>query len=523
MSQEHQIYDIIIIGGGIYGAWSAREATLRGLKTLLVEQGDWGGATSQSSSKLLHGGLRYLEQFEFGLVRKSLKERDLLYEIAPHLVKPLRFMVPIYDNSRVGPFRMRLGLKLYDSLAGNGPCSKPYKKLSRSEVFEDYAWLKQGGFKSSLEYSDAQTDDARFTYQVVQTAESLGAHIKSYCKASIVHAMHEIKQVELYNLKNQTKLTVKSKSILMATGPWMDAQIGKNKQAKENSRLTKGVHILLPDIGLRKALTLMSPEDGRVFFMIPWYHKTMVGTTDTDYQGSPENCTTTHEDIHYLLKSVNAFKESTPWKYEDVISAFSGLRVLQSSNTDHPSQASREWSLPEIRPGIFRSIGGKLTSAREDATFALDQISRSMNFDTTLQHKNQPLLTYSPKKDYDTWKNEFFLEHPSIHVDILENLSFRYGTKATTILEQANTKLNDRIVEDLPFIMSEIKFICQNENVVHATDIFRRRMPLILLTPFSENLIHKILKLTSEVLSWDKETYNEEYSLLKEVWIASLP
>jgi glycerol-3-phosphate dehydrogenase len=511
---ENEIYDICIIGGGIYGAWAALDAAQRGLSVIIVEQSDWGSATSQSSSKLLHGGLRYLEQFEFGLVRKSLKERDVLAKIVPHLVKPLRFIVPLYQSSRVGPFKMRLGLKIYDQLAGQSLTSKPHKRVDADDLFEMYPWLEQQEFKAALEYSDAQTDDSRLTFQIIQAASSCGVDALSYTEATITHTMDRLKTIQLYQSEGQKSVNIQSKCVLMTTGPWKDAKIGRNSKAKEKSRLTKGVHLILPSLSLQHAMTLMAPDDGRVFFLIPWYGRTMVGTTDTDYRGDVQQCKVTHEDVAYILKAVNTFMANKKWREEDVIASFCGLRVLQSSDDTHPSQASREWSLPEIRPAVFRSIGGKLTSAREDAVKAMNHIVECLNFEVkdSSSHK-RPLQKQSCQND--------FLSKIQLDEDIEEHLIYRYGQEAPKVvaLISQDPELAQRMVPELAFIWAEVEFIIQYEPFYTLEDLLRRRLPLILLCRYEEALLIRVADIVQKYFNWPEERCLREKQSLKEKWI----
>jgi len=521
-----QTYDLCIIGGGIYGAWAARDAALRGLSVILIDRGDWGGATSQSSSKLLHGGLRYLEQFEFGLVRKSLLERELLSKLASHLVKPLRFMVPLYDDSRLGPFRLRLGLKLYDGLSGHGKIASPSLKLNEGDVFKSHLWLRREGFKAALEYSDAQTDDARLVFQVVGAAMVAGAELRSYTEATITHAVEELKRVELQDVLTHETVHVKCRSILMTTGPWLDAQVGRQAKAREKSRLTKGVHLIMPDCGLNRALTLMAPEDGRVFFMIPWYKRTLLGTTDSDYQGEVSDCKTTQAEVDYLLRACNAFMQADYWKREDVISTFCGLRVLQASDSEHPSQASREWSLPEIRPGVFRSVGGKLTSARQDAVTAVSEICAVLGKQELKSLSHEVDLPSVPEAsgDYAELLNR---EFGALNLDdeVIDNLVYRYGKAARGILLdlQDSPERAQRICEELPFIEAEFDYILNNEMVVRLEDLLRRRLPLMILMRYCESVLNKSAEKAAQILGWDQARMELEMAHVKEQWQCTTP
>lgn len=510
---EGKVYDLCVIGGGIYGAWAALDAVQRGLSVLIVEKNDWGSATSQSSSKLLHGGLRYLEQFEFGLVRKSLKERDVLSTIVPHLVNPLRFIVPLYQDSRVGPFKMRLGLKIYDQLAGHSLTAKPHKRVDDEELFSMYPWLQHEGFKAALEYSDAQTDDSRLTFEVIRSASLQGVDVISYTEATITHTMDRLKVIQLYQPEILKRVNVQCKSVLMTTGPWKDANIGQGSKPKEKSRLTKGVHLILPNLNLEHAMTLMAQKDGRVFFIIPWYGRTMVGTTDTDYHGDVEKCRVEKDDVDYILKAVNGFMGKKKWEASDVIGSFCGLRVLQASDDDHPSQASREWALPEIRPAVFRSIGGKLTSAREDAVKAINHIVDCLGFDVgpSVSHKI-PIQQGERKED--------FLFEESWSSTLKSHLQHRYGIHVSKVISviKNDMRLEQHIHPDLSFVWGEVDYICQYETFHHLEDLLRRRLPLMILCSYDEKILNIVISKVQHYLKWSDEKCQAEKLIIKNKW-----
>ena len=269
-------YDLLIIGGGIYGAWASYCATLREAKVLLVEKNDYGSGTSSASSKLIHGGLRYLKERDFKLVKKSLEERKTLQTICPHLLSPLDFIFPIYKDSPNPPWMVKIGLILYDILAGHDNL-KPHNKLKEAQLTKLCPDFNIDKLKSTFVYQDAQIDDAYFTYQIISEAQKLGAKTLNYLEYKNASHDGNIHNIELFDSELKLSYMVQSKVIINCAGRW-----SKTLAKAESTRykMTKGIHLTLPSINLDKAF-IFTASDERVFFLLPWYGRTLVGTTDT--------------------------------------------------------------------------------------------------------------------------------------------------------------------------------------------------------------------------------------------------
>ncbi len=344
-SSLHGGFDLLVCGGGIYGAWTAYDAALRGLKVALVEQGDWAGATSSASSKLIHGGLRYLETYDFKLVRKALRERRMLLQVAPHRVWPLRFGVPVYSDSRNGTLLLKAGLTLYDALAGF-----PGEPMRHHHFgYEDFSWhfpfLEEAGLRGGFTYGDAQTDDARLVLELVAGAMAHGAVCVNYAK--LVAWNEERGQVcgaTVLDVESGVTTQVRARQCVSTAGQWTAAA----EQGRAWCRLSKGIHLVLPGLPANEAILLTAKEDGRVFFVIPWYGRTLLGTTDTDYRGDVERVVVDGDDVDYLLAAANHYLK-TAWTKQDVVGSYAGLRVMKQSDAGHPSDASRDWELKASR------------------------------------------------------------------------------------------------------------------------------------------------------------------------------
>ena len=347
-------FDLLVCGGGIYGAWAAYDAALRGLSVAIVEQGDWASATSSASSKLIHGGLRYLESFDFRLVKKALAERRMLLAAAPHRVWPLRFGVPVYADSRVGSLQLRAGLAIYDFLAGSLTADSGHRHFNPKAFAQRFPRLNTSGLKSGFSYSDAQTDDARLVLELISGAMMASAVCVSYCKLSaFVETDGRAYGATVHDQLSGADNIIRAKQILNATGQWTAA----SKEGSHWCRLTKGIHLVMPTVLADEALLLTAPSDGRVFFMIPWYGVTLVGTTDTDYSGSIEHADVEESDIDYLLAQANHYLD-TAWTRADIINSYAGLRVLNVPSDEQPTAKHTSVTLmsPQRSSAIARSI-----------------------------------------------------------------------------------------------------------------------------------------------------------------------
>ena len=365
-------YDLIIIGGGINGASVARDAILRGLTVCLIEKNNFGLGTSSRSTKLAHGGIRYLEHFEFTLVYESLRERQLLLQNAPNYVKPLTFIYPVYKSGHRSLFRIRCGMWLYSLLSQNSTLPK-HKMLTKEEIIEQCPSLSSHNLIGGMMYFDAQMKDYELVLANIKDATDNGLH--AYEKTIVTDFIKENNKCKGVMIESEQGTSkIYGSCILNATGPWCN-HLSKIDEptAKPLVAPTKGAHIIVDPLQLPHALTLEVPQDNRVFFMIPWEGKTLIGTTDTPFDGSPDTITVTDQDKDYLLKAANMYLDNIQLTKDDIIDSFAGLRPLQYSE-EKASKRSRDFSLFSSNSGLLHLFGGKYTSYRHMAETTVDYI-----------------------------------------------------------------------------------------------------------------------------------------------------
>lgn len=493
-------YDLLVIGGGIYGAWTAYDAALRGLKVALVEKDDWGCGTSQSSSKLIHGGLRYLEHYEFKLVRHALAERRVLSEIAPHLVRPLNFRVPVWAHSRVGRLQLLAGLTLYDFLAtGKQPVPR-YKSFGRAQMLADHPYLAAEGLKGGLRYGDCQEDDARMTMVVVAAAQAAGAICANGVAAeALLEQDGRVRGARLIDGDTGERFDLEAGVTVNAAGPWAAALSASTLGADApRVKLVKGIHLVLPAIaGLEDAFLLTAPQDGRVFFVIPWQGRTLVGTTESAI-ADPAQAQVTEAESRYLLDAVNALLPGLGWSQGDVLGAFAGARTLQAEEAESLSAQTREFLVSQPRPGLIWPIGGKYTTGRCDAAEIVDHVLQMLGrpHRESLSHRyplpGAPggLHEDSPRHsallgDFTGWQAEAMsaLRARGLDADIARSLSLRHGTRVARIqsLLEERPAWSARLLPEAPFIEAEVILAVREEGARTLEDVIRRRLPLRLI------------------------------------------
>ncbi|MDA3934157.1 MAG: glycerol-3-phosphate dehydrogenase/oxidase [Gammaproteobacteria bacterium] len=509
LTDEH--FDLLVCGGGVYGAWCACDAALRGLKVALIDQGDWAGATSSASTKLIHGGLRYLEQWDLGLVRLSLQERQALFRIAPHRVWPLTFVIPVYRGSRPGLWQARAGLWLYDRLAGIHAGSARHRHISRQQLLSDYPGLSESELRGGFSYLDGQTDDARLVLELVAGALRAGACCVNYCRLTEeLWQQGEVAGAVLEDSISGATIPLRTRRIIYTTGAWLS----RESLIAASSRLTKGVHLLLPKLPFEQALLLTAPQDGRVMFIIPWYGRSLVGTTDLDYRGALDALTVSTAETNYLLTAVNRLLPGVHWQASDVLGQYAGIRLLRRRGKDRPSDVSREWVMQDSGDGRFYSIGGKLTSARHDAAELVDAVVASLNHSANLAHAGrcetaQRLLPWAPSGDFAHWLAQVQQRALSwgIDADCALCLARRYGICVEQVFKliQQTPALAQRIHPQLPFLRAELVYCASSEMVQHLDDLLRRRLPLALLLPMESTLLASAGELAGAALGWSPQ------------------
>lgn len=475
-------FDLLVIGGGIYGAWTAYDAASRGLSVALVEKTDWGAGTSSASSKLIHGGLRYLEHYEFGLVRHALRERRTLYRIAPHLVRPLQFVLPMWRGPRAHPLMVSAGLALYDLMALGGQPVPRHRYYRARELLARYPFIDPERLLGGFRYGDCQEDDARMTLVVVAAAQGHGAVCANRVAAEgLIEDRGRVCGARLRDTLGDEVFEVRANVVVNAAGPWAPTLLG---DAAPKVKLVKGTHLVLPAIAGCTEAFLLTAADGRVFFVIPWYGRTLVGTTELQVT-DPAQAVPTDEETHYLLEGVRRGLPGLGWTEADVIGRFSGVRMLKAEDSASLAAVTREFEATQPRPGVLMPVGGKYTTARSDSRAIVDAVFGLLGRRPPPSRTHRHALPGAPTEPFERWQAQTVarLAAAGIDTEAARWLTLRHGTGVEAILAQvgAHRELAARIDDQAPFILAEAVCALRNEMAHDLDDIARRRMPLSLL------------------------------------------
>jgi len=520
-------YDLVVLGGGITGAGIVRDATLRGLRAALFEKSDFGSGTSSKSSKMIHGGLRYLGQGKIGLVFESVSERRVQSKVAPHLVRAHRFFVPIYKDSKPGLEIVNIGLWIYDFLAlfRSPMFHKTYRGKKAAGLVPQ---LKSEGLTGALEYADCVTDDSRLVLENIIDSRDKGARCENYTKViSLLRKDNgRVHGVEIENLLTGKKEKVFTRSLIIAAGAWTDQVAKETKLAIGHNllRRTKGVHAVFPleVLPIKRACTVISPEDGRVMFVIPWRDRMVVGTTDTDFEGSSDAVHADTEDVQYLCNSANKYFPEANFSPDKVIATWSGLRPLIDENSAaNESAVSREHEIYVRDDGVTIIAGGKLTTYR---LMAKEAVLKTLKWLT----KNDPDFSKEKIKRVKTKKFPLpgarGLKKPKLSAvmelatelkkefkvdeEVARHLCTTYGTRVTKVLEPAkeDSTLLQRINNDLPFIWAEVGFAANGDLAKTVDDVLSRRIPLLLLgRKQGLDVAEKVASILATVHKWNDQ------------------
>lgn len=485
--------DILVIGGGITGAGVAVDAAARGYRVGLVDKGDFAGGTSSKSTKLVHGGIRYLPQFDFALVHEALVERGLLTRNAPFLVQPLAFVLPLYKENKkplgtpiVPPggigmgYVLRMGLMTYDTLAGRLGVGK-HRHISTERARRILPCLRPEGLIDAFIYYDAQTDDTRLTDTVIRTAADHGARIANYSEViAFDQDDGRIKRVVVRDCETGDEYVIRAGTVVNAGGVFagrIEEMAGTD--SKVTIKPAKGIHLTVPREKLKMnkaALVLPETEDGRLLFLVPWGPRVTIGTTDTK-GGNIDHPVADEEDIEYLLRHVNHYMNCDLTR-ADVISAWAGYRPLVSTKHEESatSKLSRSHVVVDGPGGMVTVTGGKLTTYRRMAQDTLDHIAKRQGKAPSHVTEHLPL---AGSVGWQVAIEELKADAPKYGLgpDTVTRLS-TYGSTVRQIMDllEEDSTLSARIVKDLPYIMAEVVFACRYEMAVHLTDVLERRL-----------------------------------------------
>ncbi|HLL02334.1 MAG TPA: glycerol-3-phosphate dehydrogenase [Myxococcaceae bacterium] len=505
-------FDVVIIGGGVTGAGAARDAALRGLRVALLEREDFASGTSSRSSRLIHGGVRYLEHGHLGLVFESSIERMRLLRLAPHLVRPLAFTWPVYEGARIPRWKLNAGLMLYDALALFRNV-KGHRNLNSRQVVESEPLLRSEGLRGGARYYDAATDDARLTFANALGASEAGAVVLNHASVrSLVIEEGKARGALVVDHLTGQELTVRAQVLVNATGPWSDEirKLDANRDAP-SVRGSKGVHIAVPRerLGNREALTLLSPVDGRVMFVLPADTHAIIGTTESATRAHPAQVRASERDVEYLLASANAFFPQAKLTRDDVVSAWAGIRPLVAkgyADDGNAGSASREHAIDFSPTGVIAISGGKLTTYRVMARDVVNAVERQLS----ISRRKSPTDTLPlPGGEMASFEAEL---QPAVaavgQAEVARHLVRAYGNRWRQVwsLTQQEASLAQPLAPGLPYLRAEAAYGVSHELVHTLADLLIRRLKVAFET---KDLGAQAARAAAEVmaprLGWDAE------------------
>ncbi|WP_159839420.1 glycerol-3-phosphate dehydrogenase/oxidase [Nocardia sp. CY41] len=506
-------FDVVVVGGGVVGAGIALDAATRGLQVALVEARDFASGTSSRSSKMFHGGLRYLEQLEFGLVREALRERELtLSTLAPHLVKPLRFLYPLTNRVWERPY-VAAGLVLYDTMGGSK--SVPGQShLSRAGALRLAPGLRRDSLIGGVSYYDTVVDDARHTMTVARTAAHYGAVIRTSTQVvGFVREADRVIGVKVRDTEDGRNGEVRGHVVINATGVWTDeVQALSHQRGRFHVRASKGVHIVVPRDRIVSDTAIILRTATSVLFVIPWGAHWIIGTTDTEWNLDLAHPAATKADIDYLLERVNEVLV-TPLTPGDIDGVYAGLRPLLAGESDETSKLSREHAVARVAPGLVGIAGGKYTTYRVMAMDAVDEAAQDIpaRVSPSITAK-VPLLGAD---GYFALVNQTvqLAETYGVHPYRVKHLLDRYGSLIADVMAFAADKpeLLQPITDAPSYLQVEAVYAAAAEGALHLDDILARRTRISIEYPHrGSNCAEQVAQLVAPILGWDEEEIDRE-------------
>jgi len=500
-------FDILVIGGGITGVGAALDAASRGLKVALIEANDFASGTSSRSSKLIHGGLRYLEQYDFKLVREALHERELMVaSLAPHLVKPVGFLFPLTEKFKERTY-VGAGLALYDALRGFQRALPWHKHISQRKIVEIAPSLRTDIVTGAIKYFDAQVDDARHTMEIARTAARHGAVIATGIRAeSLLRDGKRVVGVKVKDSVSNSSFEIKATATIMCAGIWSD-ELHEKFGIKPGYSVTmsKGVHIVLPRSAIQSEAGIILKTQVSVLFLIPWGDKWIVGTTDTPYTGDRSEPVATNEDVDYILNEANRVLKPKI-KREDIIGVYAGLRPLVSNNKNSSTtKLSREHAVDRPVPGFISIAGGKYTTYRimgKDAVdLAVNELRRITSDSVTDKLPAVGADGYHALVQQSAQIADLY----GVTEECVIHLLNRYGSLISEVLEivKRDSKMSERIDSSLPYIKAEIEYAASHEGARSVDDVISRRTRIAFESrDHGRSIAPEVATIISSVLGW---------------------
>jgi glycerol-3-phosphate dehydrogenase len=519
-------FDMIVVGGGITGCGIARDAAVRGLRVVLLEMNDFASGTSSRSSRLVHGGVRYLEHGYMHLVFEASAERRRLLRLAPHLVRPLKFSWPVYKGARVPLWKLVAGLAIYDLLALFRNVGR-HRVLSAGWMKREQPAVRSDGLVGGATYYDAGTDDTRLTLAVAMDARDRGAVMLNHTKVERLVIEHDLARgVEARDALTGQTMVFRAPMIVNATGPWSDGfRALEGAPERANVHGSKGVHIAVPRgrIGNRGAFTLLSPKDGRVMFVLPGEAQTIIGTTDTFTSAPPEVIRASEADVHYLLDAANHFFPNARLDRDDVVSAWAGIRPLAASDDKDPGSASREHTISVTPAGVVTITGGKLTTFRIMAAQTVDRALKSARLPFRPSATAElPIGWDAPRPRWDVAALALGItaamrERPND--DRIPRMVTRYGSRwrdALSTIDRSDADA-ERIHPEHSYRFGDLRFACEHEMARTLGDLLIRRTHLAFERQDNAvALAPRIAEYIAPILGWSATDVARHLDLYKE-------
>ncbi|MFF7383469.1 FAD-dependent oxidoreductase [Streptomyces griseoluteus] len=509
--------DVLVVGGGIVGAGTALDAATRGLSTGLVEARDWASGTSSRSSKLIHGGLRYLEMLDFPLVREALKERGLLLErLAPHLVKPVPFLYPLQHRGWERLYA-GAGVALYDAMSmarGHGRGLPTHRHLSRSRALRVAPCLRKDALVGALQYYDAEVDDARFVATLVRTAASYGAKVANRARVTgFLREGERVVGVRVEDVEAGGEYEIRARQVVNATGVWTDDTQGLvGERGQFHVKASKGIHLVVPKDRIHSSTGLILRTEKSVLFVIPWGRHWIVGTTDTAWDLDKAHPAASSADIDYLLEHVNSVL-AVPLTRDDVEGVYAGLRPLLAGESEATSKLSREHTVAHPVPGLVVVAGGKYTTYRVMAKDAVDAAVHGL--DRRVADSVTEEIPLLGAEGYPAMWNtrERIAERSGLHVARVEHLLNRYGSMADQLLDliAADPALGEPLRHADDYLRAEIVYAASHEGARHLDDVLTRRTRISIETfDRGTRSAREAAELMAPVLGWDEDQIARE-------------
>jgi glycerol-3-phosphate dehydrogenase len=509
---ESETFDLVIIGGGVTGAGTALDAASRGLSVALLEQRDWAAGTSSRSSKLIHGGIRYLEQFQFGLVREALREQTLMINrICPHLVRPVRFLLPL-RRRLIDRVYYGAGTALYDALPGSRSL-EGHRHWTRRGALARFPGLRKDALVGAIEYSDAQVDDARHTLSLVRTAANHGAATASSIEVvNMIETGSRVTGVEVRCLESGRRFAIRARQVVNATGVWTDHLQSMTGRGRIHVRASKGIHIVVPKDRIHGDCGVILRTATSVLFVIPWKHHWIIGTTDSDWNLDLAHPAASRRDIDYLLGELNKVLNA-PLQHSDIEGVYAGLRPLLHGESDATSELSRNHAVSQAVSGLITVAGGKYTTYRIMAKDAVDMASR--NLDKKVPESCTDAIALIGAEGYTgTWnRREQISRDSGLHVNQIEHLLSRYGSRIHELLEliAERPSLADPIPGTKTYLCVEAAYAASHEAALHIDDVLTRRTRISIETFDRGTLAAERVALEmGRILGWDAATRSRE-------------